>query len=177
MKKNNWFKSPWTIGITTAVLGPIITVIIDLIKDKPILTTIWEVLASVWEFVISILNFQLRLWWVFLGLGVLVLVLYLIDKISEKEEELPEFLNYRTDSFKHWKWSWDWNKNYNGKWEVKNLNAHCPNCGTPLIITGHQCPLVDCPRCEFMEYESERCDNPIKVERIIVDNINRKKMC
>lgn len=47
MKK--FLKSPWTIGISTTLLGFILTVGYDLIKGKQVFTTIWKFFFNVME--------------------------------------------------------------------------------------------------------------------------------
>ena len=92
MKK--FFKSPWVIGIgTTVVGGVILSIVLDLIKEVSILSTLGTVIKTVWRWIISFLTFELKVWWVLLGIVVIIIVLLVISKaVDSKEETLPEFL-------------------------------------------------------------------------------------
>lgn len=76
-------KSAWGIGIGTTLLGFALTVLYDLVKDKPVLSTIWNIIKAIWGLIITALNLELRLWWILLGIVVLILILLVIAKISD----------------------------------------------------------------------------------------------
>lgn len=111
-----------------------------------------------------------------MGVIVIIAIIYFTVKLKQEEIVKPDFCNYRNDKFKFWRWSWDWEFDYfENTWHVTNLTAHCPNCDTPLI----DCSMgygasFECPRCDFKSTDSQ-CDVPFKVERIILDNVQRKK--
>lgn len=132
MKK--FLKSPWTIGISTTLLGFILTVGYDLIKGKQVFTTIGKFFSMLWSWIITFLTLDLKVWWVLLGIAVLFFVLYAVAKISEPKEQVkPAFTNYTQDRFRLWKWSWNWEwSSYHKQWHVANLHAHCPQCDTPM---------------------------------------------
>lgn len=170
-----FWKSPWTIAIVSAVVGPIVTVIIDAILDKPFLTTLGNIFVFCWKGIITFLNFELKLWWVLLGLFGLVLILYLCAKISGNEEEKPEFTLYKEDSFGGWKWSWGWAYNsYDKKWHVKDIQAHCPNCNTPMFHDEYD-TVFQCPRCSFKVEYGHKHKTRSEVEALIIDNLNRRE--
>lgn len=73
MKK--FLKSPWTISIASALLSFLLTVIYDLIKGKQILSTVGSILAVIWNAVVTFLTFNLKVWWVIVGIVVILFVL------------------------------------------------------------------------------------------------------
>lgn len=173
MKK--FLKSPWTIGISTTLLGFILTVVYDLIRDKQIFTTVGKYFSTLWGLIIVFLTLDLKLWWVLLGISVLFFALYIIVKIYEQKEEIkPDFTNYTQDHFRLWNWSWNWEWNsYGKKWYITNLHAHCPKCDTPMHHDNHE-DIFQCPRCRFRaEYGNH--EKSYEVEAVILDNINKQK--
>ena len=81
MKK--FLKSPWTISVVSTLLGSVLTIIYDVFKGKKILSTLLNILRGIWNFIISVLNFELKLWWVLLGIALLILVLWIVFKVKE----------------------------------------------------------------------------------------------
>ncbi|MFC2188470.1 hypothetical protein [Peijinzhouia sedimentorum] len=181
-KKNDWTKSPWTIGIVTSAIVPfLLTVGYDKLKEKPILTTFFNMIDWVLNQLSLIINFELRLWWVIIFLLIIVVGNFFFRKgtkegLSYSEIPRPEFINYKSDILRNWKWSWGWKLNeLENKWHLSNLTAHCPNCDTPLIdqsttYINH----FECPRCDFNEANND-FEVPFKIERLIFDNICRKQ--
>lgn len=174
MKK--WIKSPWGISIGTAIFSLLLTMGYDYSKDKPILTTVWKVIVWFWDLLLNILNFNLKVWWILVALGLFILILYIIDKFKKEEAFKPDFYSYREGKFKRWKWTWNWNWSQSkNAWIISNMKAHCPNCDTPMIEHSSIYGLsFDCPRCDFRASDNQ-CDEPHKIERIILDNIDRKR--
>lgn len=136
-------------------------------------------------FVRPILDFNIKLWWILVGIILCIGIIYLFRKFSTGKEiivlhappELPsEFKNYREGKPKKWKWTWDYKWNSKEEvWNVTELIAYCPNCNTPLMlrIDAFHDQVADCPRCDF--YEDENAENSKKIERIIIDDIERRK--
>lgn len=173
MKK--FLKSPWTIGISTTLLGFILTIGYDLIKGKQVFTTIGKFFSMLWRWIITFLTLDLKVWWVLLGIAVLFFVLYAVAKISEPKEQVkPAFTNYTQDRFRLWKWSWNWEwSSYHKQWHVANLHAHCPQCDTPMNHDQYE-DVFQCPRCHFRaEYDNH--EKSYEVETVIIDNLNRQK--
>lgn len=172
MKK--FLESSWTIGIATTLLGFILTVSYDLIKEKQVFTTIGKFFSILWGWIITFLTFDLKVWWVLLGIAVIFFALYTIVKIIEKKELLkPEFTDYTQDKFRIWKWSWEWKFNkMKNVWQIVNLQAHCPKCDTPMINKGFG--IFQCPRCAYNP-ESYDHEEPYEVEKVISDNLYRQK--
>lgn len=126
MKK--WIKSPWGISIGTAIFSLLLTMGYDYSKDKPVLTTIWNVIVWVWDLTLTILNFNLKIWWLLVAIGLFIFILYIIDKFKKEETFKPDFYSYREGKFKKWKWTWGWTwNNSKNAWVISDMRAHCPN--------------------------------------------------
>lgn len=170
MKK--FIKSAWGVEIIITLFGFILTVIYDLVKSKPILSTIWNIIKAIWSFIITFLNLELKLWWILLGIIVLILILFVIVKIDDMKNagisNVP-FLNYKNDTIQGWNWSWRWEKQYDGKYHIVDLCPLCPKCKTPMRDGFYD--YLECPRCRHntREYMPDLCD----IETVILDNINR----
>ena len=173
---NKWIKTPWGISIGTAIFSLLLTMGYDYSKEKPILSTIWNIIIWIWDLILSILNFDLKVWWIISAVGIFIFIIYLIDKFKKEESFKPDFYSYREDTVKKWKWTWNWEwSKSKGAWGITDFKAHCPNCDTPMIDDSSRYGLsYDCPRCSF-QASGERCDEPHKIERIILDNIDRKR--
>jgi len=175
-RKEEWIRSPWTISIGTAVFSLLLTIVYDFSKQEPILTTIWKITKWTESFILIVLNFDLRLWWVLLGIVFLTLLLYILAKIKNTENFKPDFCKYREDKFKNWTWTWDWEFNKRKEaWVVSKMQAHCPRCETSLIdLSNEYEAFFECPRCDF-QAKNNYCDDPFKIETLILDNLDRKK--
>ncbi|WP_417590336.1 hypothetical protein [Owenweeksia hongkongensis] len=162
------------IAIFSAFLGIVFTAIYDLIKSKPILSTFWNILKWTW---INIFEFQLSVWQVFTGLGVLVFLFYLFSKKQNKiEKNQFTLLDYIEDNIHGMTWSWFWEKNLlNGKWNVNDLRPKCDNCGTKMHLIPSSGiwnePFAECPRCGKTYNQSK---DLAKIEAVIIDNVHRE---
>lgn len=172
-------KNPWVLGIGTTVIGGVLlSFILDWIKGVNWLSTLKTVVKFIVNIVSTILNFELKLWWILLGIGIIIVALIVISKIYEAKQESgdPEFLSYKEDYFGSWRWSWDWRFNkYDMKWHIDDdsVVAHCPKCDTPMFHDYHD-TAFECPRCQFKtDYRSKhKTRRDVKV--LIIDNLNRK---
>ncbi|MDO4301471.1 MAG: hypothetical protein Q4D26_08805 [Clostridia bacterium] len=165
-------KSAWGIGIGTTLLGFTLTVLYDLVKDKSILSTIWNIIKAIWRLIITALNLELRLWWILLGIVVLILILLVIAKISDlKNAEISNvsFLNYKNDKIQGWYWSWHWERQYDGKYHIIDLYPLCPKCKTPMRTDSYD--YLKCPRCRYNSIEY--MPNIGDIEMVIINNIDR----
>ncbi len=182
MESKKWVKSPWIISIASALFSFILTIGYDFLKDVPILTTIKNLVTYIWVLIVSFFNFEIKLWWLLLGVLSLIVLLNLIEKLRNKEKTefptLPNFTNYKEGRLKKWRWTWEWKFNSTQeKWNVSNLTAHCPSCDTPLIANisfNRRYESYKCPRCNF-HAQDHQCEEAHEIEAIIVDNTNRKK--
>lgn len=172
IRTKKWLKSPAGISVGTTVLAFVLTVFYDLVKTKPVLTTILTILQGIWKFIHSFLNFQLRVWWVLLGTAGVIFVLYIIvkvDNLKHLDTNLPTFLQYTRDKVLNWTWEWEWEKRYDGRYGIENLHPICPHCNTPLV---REYGTFECPRCHFSE--GSNIPNYDTVQIIITDNIKKE---
>ena len=169
------FKSKWFIAIVSAFLPPIATLIVDAIAKKPILSTLLSVIKTIWGWIVSFLTFEIQVWWILLGIGVIILGLFIATKIYDsRQEDGPSFLSYTEDIFGSWKWSWDWKLyKYDGKWHVEGIKAHCPDCDTPMFHDSWEIEF-SCPRCNYRNRYGDHHKHSKEVEALILDNISRK---
>jgi hypothetical protein len=105
-----------------------------------------------------------------------VMYLDIVDKFKQEETFKPDFYNYSEGQFKNWRWTWNWNWSQSQKaWIIDNLQARCPNCDTPMIDYSSIHGLYfECPRCNYKARDSQ-CEEPHKIERIILDDIERQR--
>lgn len=172
-----WIKSPWGISIGTAIFSLLLTMGYDYSKEKPILSTVWNIIVWIWDLILSILNFNLKVWWIITGIGIFIFIFYIIDKFKKEESFKPDFYSYTEDRIKQWKWTWKWKWNQSKNvWIISNMEACCPNCDTPMIDHSNSTfgLSFNCPRCDFRA-SGIQCDEQYKIERIICDNIDRKR--
>ena len=174
MTKEKLAKSPWTISIGTAIFSLLLTMGYDYSKSKPILTTVWLIICWIGTLLWQILNFELKVWWIIVSIVLFILAAIVIEKLKNEEEFKPDFCSYREGKFKRWKWTWNWEWSSSKKvWLIINMKVHCPNCDTPMIEHSSVYGLsFDCPRCDFKATDGQ-CDEPHKIESIIIDNIKR----
>lgn len=174
--KEHWIKSSWAISIGTAIFSLLLTMVYDYSREKPILTTVWTILKLLGNFVWTILNFDLKVWWILLAVVLFILIIILIANVKKDKTFKPDFYSYREGKFKRWRWTWGWKwSDSENAWGISDLKAHCPICDTPMIEHSSVYGLsFDCPRCEFRADDSQ-CDEPHKIERIILDNIDRER--
>ncbi len=174
MKK--FFKSPWTIGIGSTLIGGIATtILIDLFSK----VSIWSTLRSVIRFIglalYAFFNFEIKLWWLLIAISVLIVIIIIYVKYIDATEKSkrPPFWDYTSDSIKGFSWEWKWKKNYEGKYEIEGLQPVCSECKTPLInAEGASFYLqLKCPRCNRkINYDSHVKD---EVETLIIDNARK----
>lgn len=172
--KKIW-KSPWTIAIVSAFLAPIATIIIDAIMEKPFLSTLWIIIKTLWRWLGAFLTFELKVWWVLLGIGGIAGVVIIAAIIRDIEEDnQPAFLSYKEDYFGSWKWSWVWKQyNHDKKWYIESLKAHCPHCGTPMFSDDYELNFR-CPRCDYSTNYGGKHKRSYEVKALIIDNLNRQ---
>jgi hypothetical protein len=174
--KENFIKSPWAISIGTAIFSLILTIGYDFLKQKPILTSIRAILKWIVNLVWTVLNFDFKIWWIVIIVSLFFLIVVIIGKFKQEETFKPDFYSYREDKLKKWKWTWGWKfDDAKNVWIISEMKAHCPKCKTPMIEHSSRYDLrFDCPRCDFYAIKRD-CDEPHKIERIILDNIDRQR--
>lgn len=102
-----------------------ITLLIDLITAEKVFNTLKSAISFIWKAILAFLNFELKVWWVLVGIAVLFLILILwakfLDSSSNKPAE-PEFTKYTEDEILKYRWNWAWEKDYYGKYRIENLH-------------------------------------------------------
>ncbi|HCO20623.1 MAG TPA: hypothetical protein DIT47_06000 [Flavobacteriaceae bacterium] len=168
-KKNN----EYIIAIFSAVLGIILTAFYDTIKEKPILSTFWNILKLIWQ---NIFEFEIKFWQLLLFFVVIFnirIIVFSKKKSDIKQVDTNDWLSYVEDTIDGTKWRWKWTRNpLNHKFNISELTIVCNKCETSMHLefeygTGN---YAVCPRCENKIYKFKDID---KVELIIIDNINR----
>lgn len=173
LRLKEWLKTPLGIAITTAFIGPAITIVYDIVKNKPVFSTIVFAMKWLYTFILSILNFNLKVWWVILGILGCIFILYIIYKFQEfNENNQPEFLRYTKDTIQGWKWEWHWEKDYTGKYAVENLHPICINCDSPLVNKNDYQGNLYCVRCGRQRSPHNMPDFK-HIEAYIYDNVRK----
>lgn len=136
MKK--FAKNPWVLGIGTTVIGGVLlSFVLDWINGVDLLNTLKGVAKFTVNAAITFLNFELKAWWVLIGIVVIILTLYFIsiyyDAKSKKQK--PSFLSYTTDSVLGYTWEWEYAVNWDSKYTIRNLHPICSKCGMRLKQT------------------------------------------
>jgi len=159
--------SEYKIAIFGAFIGVFFTGIYDLIKEKPILSTFWNILKWIW---MNFFEYKINIWQILFVLT----IIYIIKKFKpKKEKQISGFLKYKTDTFENiiWKWKWEWNP-LTSEWNVKNLLPICTKCETSTQLNeSFMENFAICPRCNN---RLSRLKSSDKIEAIIIDNIDRK---
>lgn len=175
-KLKTFWGNPWTVAIGSGLVLSLLSVIIDVINKERLFSTIIRVFLAIWAAVIIFLNFELKVWWVLIGVSVLFLALYLWAKyldLKQSAQREPEFTKYTQDMILGYKWKWSWEKNYyDGKYRIGNLHPICEKCDTPLTYSNNGCGRLTCLRCQQIYWkELPAFDN---VKMMISDNVRRK---
>lgn len=164
--------------IVTVLIAPIVvlvvgTLIYDWVKGVPVFTLVVSVLKSLWSGLLWFFNLELKLWWLFAGIAVISVILYVVAKYEgSKPVKKDPIDSYTEANIKGIKWVWRWWKN-NGLWDIKDIIAICPFDDTPLMtvydgFSGYEC---ECPRCGHMIKYSEV--ELQKIKMIIMDNARK----
>lgn len=175
-KTKNFLMNPWVVTTGSGLIILLVTIIIDVITATKIFSTIGNLFAYIWKAIIIFMNFELKVWWVLIGIIILILILYLLAKYIDKQQSIlnkPEFIEYTQDTILKYKWKWNWVKDSNGRYFIDNLYPICSYCDTPLS---------ESTKDYFEEYTCLRCNKrtttPIPniedVKMLIGDNIRRR---
>ena len=148
-------------------------VCLDIIKKERILSTVSIIIKTLCKTVLYCLNYNLKVWWVLVGLFLLSLLVFLFLKNRKKEanDTIPTFVDYSDDWIKGGHWRWRWEKNIYGKYSIMDLHPVCATCETPLVQDDRSYYLI-CPRCgKRSNTDLPKLDH---IELLIVDNVKRK---
>ena len=170
-KIKKFFLNPWTVGIGVAVFSSFLTIVVDFVRGEKILSTFITIIHWVWNTILSFLSFELKVWWVLIGIVIIALGLFIYSGFLDQKSSPPLFTNYKQDTILGLKWKWEWIKNYSGKYEISNLHPICEHCDTPLTgDTSYYGGLI-CLRCGFRKTSIPDIDN---VKMLIADNVRRR---
>lgn len=187
-KTPRFINRPWVLGIGTTVLGGVATSFIyDSLKQLPLSTTAKNVYIWIKSGINSFLNFDIKLWWILVGIVIIILIASIPSKKPQTKSRepqepetpdtpltLPNFYKYTSGVLKRWRWNWRWKKMYDGNYQIDNLTAQCPKCDTPMF-EGERLGFLSfrCPRCSFYIMGDE-VEFPDDIEALILDNIRRE---
>lgn len=173
-KAKKILSNPWTIAIGSGLVLSLISIVVDYVDKKKVFTTYVAVVKGIWKLLISFLIYDLKAWWVLIGVAVVVFGLYLYSRyldIKETAQSEPPFFKYTNDFLLGYKWEWIWEKHYDGKYDAENIHPVCDKCSTPLIVNCYSYEKAKCIRCgktyhkDFPEIEH--------VKLLIRDNAKR----
>lgn len=176
VKFRKFFMHPWIVSVGSGLVVLLITIIVDVITAEKIFSTFKKVLFAIWTGFVSVLNFEIKMWWLFIGVGLLFIGLKLWAKYLDTKPSVPDrpqFTEYTHDTILGFKWKWFWEKDYLGKYRIENLHPICSNCDTPLVdsLTGYG-GRYTCLRC------NNGTNRPIpdysNVKIMIADNVRRR---
>lgn len=153
MKKEKWYNHNWVIGIGTAIVPFIVTLIIDFIKDYPLLDTFKKCINYIKSIIINTLDFNIKLWWLLIG----IFLIYLFNRwkkvIASKPNRIDDLAEtYRVDVFGNNNAKWTWKYERNGlNLTVIDVQPLCPQCETPSDIETRWMAKASahCSRCRL----------------------------
>lgn len=175
-KIKQFFMNPWTVAVGSGLIVMLVTIIIDFLKAEKIFSTIKEVLIAVWTALLIIFNFEVKVWWLLVGILVLACALWIWVKYLDSKQSAnsePQFLEYTQDMILGYKWKWTWAKNSWGKYDIEQLHPICSRCDTPLVYNeiGYG-GTYTCLRCN--NGTNRPMPNYENVKMLIRDNVRRK---
>lgn len=176
MKKSKAFwKNPWTVSIGSGLVVLVITVIIDMITAEKVFNTIRNIFSFALKVLLVFLNFELKMWWLLIGVAALIFVLWIFIKYKDSRHlvsDEPQYLEYKQDTLVGYKWKWTWRKNYFGEYSIEDLHPICMKCSTPLTYNYTGYGRLKCLRCGAV-YQQELPEEE-DVKMLIADNVRRK---
>lgn len=160
--------NPWTVTIGG---GIVLSVVCDLIKKESVFNTIKTIVSKVGKIITIILNFNIKVWWLLLGVALIIFVLVMYTKSLEHAE--PQFLEYMQDELLGYKWRWTWQKDLYGKYRIDELHPICSKCETPLVENLYEYgDRYKCLRCK--EGYNKQLPEFENVKILVHDNVRRK---
>lgn len=154
-KKYNLLFNPWIITIGSVL----IIRLIDFLTGSNIWEWLKAILVGIHVF------FSQKFEWTPYGLILLfisgpaigILIIWIILKFQNtKEVFLPDWLEYKKDTFGGIVYKWKYVKDYEGKYDIENIIPYCPNC---------ECQLIgeDCPNCKNSYYRKIKSNHELEV--------------
>lgn len=163
----------WTVTVGGGlILSFIISVINDFVNKEQVFSTIDTILSSIYKVLLVILNYKIKMWWLLLGIIVLILILMKYLNYTYTTSIKLEFLEYTQDIILGYKWKWKWQKDIYGKYSIASLYPICSQCDTPLVEDLDRYSIHKCLRCKKEYYENMPDFDHVKM--MISDNVRRK---
>lgn len=146
-----------------------------------------NVISAIWNAIVWFMTINIPLWGILLFLMLFIAILCVWLRVyyathstaqpEKKEEQMPQYLKYTSDTIEQVKFEWEYEKTADGKYVVRNLTIICPDCGTSLRPYPHNYDYYKCPRCNKTLSRYDRGRTIIKpledVKAVIYDNIKR----
>lgn len=174
-KEKSWKNNPWIIGTAMTVLGFLLTILRDFIKEKPVFTTVWNGIQAIYIFFIKLFVVEIKVWILLITILLIFLVKYIIKslKIKSKKDSF-NFKSYTTDNFKGFNWNWKWIFHpIENHFITDGIYPECKTCNTRLLKKDFY-DYYYCPRCE-KEYNNLSTSILTDIEGLIIDNLDKKK--
>lgn len=174
-KSKSFWKNPWTVSIGSGLIVLVITVIIDMITAEKVFSTIKTILSIALKALLAFLNFELKMWWLLIGVAALIFALWICVKHQDSKQSVPtepQFLEYKQDTLLGYKWKWTWGKDYFGKYSIEDLYPICMKCSTPLTYNCTGYGRLKCLRCDEVYQKALPEEDDVKM--LICDNVRRK---
>ncbi len=172
-----YLKNPWTVTIIGgSIAGTLSSLIVDLVKGVNFFSTLYNLIVSTYNWLIIFLNFDLKIWWILIGIIILIGILFLLTnkKSLNDNESSMNFLKYNNDFINNysWKWSYDYNS-ISKKYQLGKTFLLCSKCNTKMYESGlAYANYFECPRCQTKTHFNAQNDIN-NIRRIISDNIER----
>ena len=97
-KLKQFFMNSWTVTVGGGlILSFIISVINDFVNKEQVFSTIDTILSSIYKVLLVILNYKIKMWWLLLGIIVLILILMKYLNYTYTTSIKLEFLEYTQD--------------------------------------------------------------------------------
>ncbi|WP_276345634.1 hypothetical protein [Daejeonella sp. JGW-45] len=172
----------WKVAIVSSLLlAPIGSLIYDMIKAKPILSTFQAWVSSIYSWIVWLLNYPIKTWYILVVVSVVVIIIVIAGVLMTDKKHSPDFIDYKIDKLKNWYWSWDyWYNSTQLKYNIINLMPYCGKC--QMIMLERRDPVTYyCPKCEFQHdsgsynFGPNKWEEKMDIEALILDNIDKKR--
>lgn len=98
--------NPWTVAIGSGLVLSLISVVNDLINKKQVFSTISTIFTKIWNMFIAILNYRIKLWWLLVGIIILILILVIFLQYWDyktAKSDIIDFTEYVQDEILEYK--------------------------------------------------------------------------
>lgn len=170
--------NPWAITIGGGIIvGLAVSFIQDFQQQQLVFSTLLSWGKSIWHWIILFLNFNIKVWWLLVGICglicVIILLTWLYNLFHTQDNTIqPDFLSYTQDTLCGWRCEWNWERTYNGQYQIQNLRLICSACSTPLINNQGYMNKIHCIRCN-KEYSLDNYPDEKELCILIEDNVRK----